>query len=326
MSRAAAPLTPSHSQRKHLIIAEAPSNIALIKYMGKIKKEGNVPTNGSFSLTLPHLITRVEIAQIDGPEDRWSCLSAPDLLPLAMNDFSIMRYLQFFGLLKQALGVTGFYQVQSANNFAADCGIASSASSFAALTEATVELSGQTLSLQERAELSRKGSGSSGRSFFQPYCLWSREGFFEAVGPKTLHFVVVATGDKKKVSSSEAHQRVSSSLLFQGRPERAEVRLRELMQSFSTQDWQKSFEICWSEFWDMHALFETADPAFGYLSSTSLKVLMRARELWQREKDGPLVTMDAGPNVHLLFRVDQRETALRVKQEWSDLGMISGDL
>ena len=41
--------------------ASAPSNIALIKYMGKTDYNGNKPTNSSLSYTLTHLNTHVEI-------------------------------------------------------------------------------------------------------------------------------------------------------------------------------------------------------------------------------------------------------------------------
>ena len=307
-----------------MIAAEAPSNIALIKYMGKKLDKGNQPTNSSFSWTLPHLRSRVELVEHQDASDRWEPLERSGFLPIQLSAFSIDRYLSFFSVLKNELGIQGHFLVRSANNFASDCGIASSASSFAALTEATVRLSKKDLALAEMAELSRRGSGSSGRSFFEKYGVWDHDGFFEAQGPELLHLVVVATKDKKGVSSSEAHRRVSSSLLFDGRPERAEQRLKSLIRSFETQDWQESFEICWAEFWDMHALFETSRPNFGYLNSAALEILSRARLLWQKEKDGPLVTMDAGPNVHLLFRLDQKDLKNRIQQEWSDLGFIVG--
>jgi len=40
--------------------------------------------------------------------------------------------------------------------------------------------------------------------------------------------------------------------------------------------------------------------------------LMSLRKMWQEKGDGPLVTMDAGPNIHLLFRRDQKEAL----EEW----------
>jgi diphosphomevalonate decarboxylase len=126
-----------------------------------------------------------------------------------------------------------------------------------------------------------------------------------------LHQVVVVDQQRKEVSSSVAHQRVSSSLLFVGRPTRAEQRLDELVAALRASDWRQAFEVTWAEFWDMHALFETSRPPFGYMSERSFEVLQGVRDFWRRHQDGPLVTMDAGPNVHLLYRADQ----MRIAQE-----------
>ena len=38
------------------------------------------------------------------------------------------------------------------------------------------------------------------------------------------------------------------------------------------------------------------------------------QELWEQEGDGPIVTMDAGPNIHLLYRPEQQELALKFRQ------------
>ena len=50
----------------------------------------------------------------------------------------------------------------------------------------------------------------------------------------------------------------------------------------------------------MHALFETSLPSFGYMTAESVEVLHKVREYWRKHDSGPLVTMDAGANVHLL--------------------------
>ena len=104
----------------------------------------------------------------------------------------------------------------------------------------------------------------------------------------------------KKISSSSAHLRIESSLLNVGRPQRAEKRLKDLIQALQNKDWHKSFEICWQEFWDMHTLFHTSSPPFHYLTPSSLEVLMDLHSKWEKNGYGPLITVDAGPNIHLL--------------------------
>ncbi len=123
------------------------------------------------------------------------------------------------------------------------------------------------------------------------------------------HVVVVVESGKKAVSSSEAHTRVLTSPLFVNRPTRAEARLANLIAAFRDSDWKSAFELVWSEFQDMHSLFETAQPTFGYFEPGTHVVLEKLRSLWDETDDGPLVTMDAGANVHLMFRPDQ--SALR---------------
>lgn len=310
------------------IVSEAPSNIALIKYMGKIDAQKNKPTNSSISFTLDHLRTRVVIEPISAQQDEWQPLSEEDFRGIELSEKGKARFLKHFGFLKDQLKIPGYYSISSANNFPSDCGLASSASSFAALTRAAVALAkevslekeeAEALSLREQAELSRQGSGSSCRSFLSPFALWTERGVESVSVPRASwhHSVIVVEAGKKEISSSEAHVRVSESLLFQGRPERAEVRLKSLIEALSLQAWSDIFEICWAEFWDMHALFETSQPSFGYMQPESLSVLKYIREYWQNNQDGPVVTMDAGANVHLLYREDQKEMAKFLAKEFS---------
>ena len=66
----------------------------------------------------------------------------------------------------------------------------------------------------------------------------------------------------------------------------------------------------------MHALFTTCNDPFNYMTTASNKLLRELQDLWQRENDGPIVTMDAGPNVHLLYRPDQADMARQFKQDF----------
>lgn len=314
--------------------ANAPSNIALIKYMGKKKTslhEGqttpaNEATNPSFSYTLPHLITRVEISESMSGEDTWQLLEQKDFYHFEMSQTGLTKFLNYFAFLKTKFGMKGYYQIHSGNNFPADCGIASSASSFAALTLATYKLAREKFQINEwtmeqLALISRRGSGSSCRSFFGPWCLWDDSVVRQVNLPveisELLHMVVLSSATKKKVSSSEAHKRVSTSLLFDGREERTRLRLQALQLALAEKKWNVAFEVSWAEFWDMHALFETSHPSFGYFEASSFEVLDLARTLWSEKNDGPIVTMDAGPNVHLLFRKDQKEIFSFVREKLS---------
>ncbi len=310
------------------VFASAPANIALIKYMGKTDVLSNRPTNSSLSWTLGHLQTFVRITAlpVEAHEDQWAPLLIQGAAPFEMSDKGRERFLRHFKNLKDRFQIKESFLIESANNFPSDCGLASSASSFAALTKAAIELfvkidikNEEHLSQSSMAEFSRLGSGSSCRSFFEPWALWFSEGVKPLEFPymNLYHQVVVVESSKKKVSSSEAHRRVVSSPLFHGRVDRAEMRLADLIHAFEHRDWRKAYETVWAEFWDMHALFETSTPHFGYLQPGSLEVLRYIDNIWNEQGDGPLVTMDAGPNIHFLYREDQLELALQVREHLS---------
>lgn len=303
------------------IEASAPSNIALIKYMGKEPGAGNLPANSSLSYTLEHLRTYVVIEPAG--RDEWGALEG--LEPIALSETGRKKFMDHFGRLKERWNISGNFRVRSANNFPSDCGLASSASSFAALTLGAFALARKQrgefdVSREELSALSRLGSGSSCRSLFSPWAEWSGEGAVAFDCPVRLeHAVVIVDGGKKKVSSSDAHRRINTSLLWSGRPARAEARLSELKKALGAMDWPALYEVCWSEFWDMHALFETSRPAFGFMTNETLRVLSGLRRIWETQGDGPVVTMDAGANVHLLLRSDQTSRA----EEWlTDLKAI----
>lgn len=290
----------------------APSNIALIKYMGKL--EANVPTNASLSYTLNHLRSYVRLTEISAEQDQWASYSGKE--KFEMSEKGKMRFLNHFTFLKNELGIEGNYLVESANDFPSDCGLASSASSFAALTMAAVKLSQKDITIEQAAQLSRQGSGSSCRSFFSHWAKWrDREcGSLDVGYGELLHQVFVVESEKKLVSSSEAHKRVTSSTLFSGRVARAEYRLDNLVSAMKSQNWKRAFELCWIEFWDMHALFATSEPPFMYMTEGSQLVLRKILQFWNENQDGPIVTMDAGANVHCLYRQDQVETKKRLSE------------
>ena len=159
--------------------AQAPSNIALIKYMGKTDEGINIPINSSLSYTLNHLISSVSLELYRGNHDLWEPLNTPGTKQFSLTTPAQSRYLRHLERLKIQFNYKGHFIVRSNNNFPQGSGLASSASSFAALTKCAVlalcELTQTSLlSNTEQANLSREGSGSSCRSFFSPWALWLR--------------------------------------------------------------------------------------------------------------------------------------------------------
>jgi diphosphomevalonate decarboxylase len=303
--------------------AEAPSNIALIKYMGKTDPSQNLPTNPSLSYTLNNLLSYVELRPFAGSQDYWEPLEIPGYKILDLKPKAQERFLKHLQMLKDYFNYEGHFLVRSANNFPLGSGLASSASSFAALTKcaciALSELTKQDIPNEYvQAQLSRLGSGSSCRSFFQPWALWDND-YCEKIDlpyDHLIHHVIIINEHEKDISSKQAHLAVQSSSHFKFRPERAKERLNLLMSALKELNWQRAYEICWDEFMDMHHLFETASTPFHYMTPESKKALADLQAFWISHADGPIVTMDAGPNIHLLFRPDQKELAKFYVQEY----------
>lgn len=292
------------------MIYKSPSNIALIKYMGKTS--GNFPVNPSLSYTLEHLVSGVEIELIKSEMDVWEPLSGNEWVPLSMSLKEQERFLSFFKRLKHQFNLKGFFKVRSGNNFPKSSGAASSASSFSALTQAVYYFAlekgcTKSLNTKDLALISRQGSGSSCRSFFAPWCLWDGDEIQSVSFPyEKLHHVLILCGEgEKKVSSSEAHQRVRTSPFFERRVDRAKNRLKTVMENVKNKNWAIIKKIVKEEFEDMHNLFETSRPSFSYYTEKSRQVLKILNQFWEEKKDGPLMTMDAGPHIHLLYRMDQ---------------------
>lgn len=306
-----------------LWFAQAPSNIALIKYMGKKDASSNIPNNDSLSYTLNKLTSSVALEAIPGKKDSWDSLNTPGLAPFELSEKAQSRFLAHLQFLKNHFNYQGAFIVRSNNNFPMGSGIASSASSFAALTRCAVralsELTEQALpDTDTQAKLSQKGSGSSCRSFYEPWALWNQNG---VTAIKTIpyselyHQVILVSHEEKPVLSTEAHKLVETSSAYEGRKQRAQDNLKSLLTAFEYKKWRESYEICWREFMDMHNMFKTSSPSFDYMNDATNALLVQLQKDWEHYGDGPIVTMDAGPNIHLIYQQSQRELADRFKRD-----------
>ena len=313
-----------------LFKAQASANLAFIKYMGKSCDVENTPINPSLSWTLNHLVSTVQLElreesqQIDiylNPEaqnqnssiEKKSISFQNKISPTAQR-----RFLKHLEYLKGQFDLKQSFIIRSQNNFPSDAGLASSASSFAALTKAFAKalkkLKNQHLNPIQCAVLSRRGSGSSCRSFL-PGCLWMPSGqLFPITFPKWIHIVVLVSKEKKSIPSSKAHKIVLTSPLYKSRPQRAKKHLSYFLKGLEHKDWKQLYRTTQAEFHDMMDLFHTSSPSFSYLTKNTITVLNIINKLWSENNDGPLVTMDAGPHVHLIWRQDQKHLMLKSKK------------
>ncbi len=279
--------------------ASMPANIALIKYMGK--RPGQHAINASLSYTLEQYLTTVTLTLANATSFR-----QPNTWPKPAQK----RFISHLNYLKSTFSISEHFTIDSSNNFPSDCGLASSASSFAALTQcffnfmASHDRQSHSTTPESIAYHSSKGSGSSGRSFFKPWGVWEADTFRSANLPydNLNHRLIMIDNQPKRVSSSEAHQRVRTSSHYQKRAARANERFNELTQEISNKNWDNVRAIAWDEFQDMHALFHTSQPPFSYFQPHTIQCLDLLKDSLINDKNGPVITMDAGCNIHLLFK------------------------
>jgi len=313
-----------------VVEAFAPVNIAWIKYMGKI--DGH-PTNASFSMTLDSLGTWTRVSFI-GDASEWSFdFEGSPYVPPKEGLQKVRRFLSnpapFLEVLKLS-GIEGrvrpgHYRIHTRNLVPAGTGIATSASGFAALTLAWLAvLAGPALSewikkydssddlalklKRAAAQVARLGSGSACRSFEGPFVEWFEDHqlkVFSDSRVRYVDFILLLETGVKAVTSSDAHQRVSTSPLFKGRRERASTRLERLkFLMHSSGDSAELAKLVREEALDMHELFHTSQPPFRYFNRES-------ERWWERVVSpefpvkNPLVTADAGANLHIFVPEDQ---------------------
>lgn len=308
------------------IRARAPANIALIKYMGKRSDptKGQLPENPSISLTLNELCSGIEIdRELDakfsatwlaeetprfGVERPWA---QPHWTPIAReraHQRLVLAIERIHAELQAPL--RDRWVIRTGNTFPAGTGIASSASFFAALTLATCKaLVRGSADADELADISRRLSGSSCRSFFGPWAYWENDQVHALASrlPAMADTVILLETEHKEIGSSDAHQRVKASPNWAGRSARATERARKMVEALRLGDWEAVRTGALQDSDDMHVLFETSIPPFHYRTAASREIIA-----WASERSWVMATMDAGANVHLLT---QRQDQMRLSDD-----------
>jgi diphosphomevalonate decarboxylase len=150
----------------------------------------------------------------------------------------------------------------------------------------------------------------------------------ESALPEMTDLVVLVSGQAKEVSSSQAHQWVRTSPLWQGRVDRVYQRMGQLKHALGVADLATISKLVWAEMWEMHSLFHTCETPFTYFQPDTLRVLnWLSTELKNYSKDSslkpPIVTLDAGPNIHIIVesaKADKWQSSL--KTEFPELQIL----
>jgi diphosphomevalonate decarboxylase len=163
---------------------------------------------------------------------------------------------------------------------------------------------------------SRLASGSACRSVYPYAASWGKTGHIEGSSDefatpcaahlhdvfKTFHDdILIISQDEKSVSSSAGHELMEGNPFAPLRYELAERNLGQLMGAFKAGDLETFGTIAEEEALMLHALMMTSHPSYILMEGGTVEAIKRVRN-WRQESKLPLYfSLDAGPNLHLLY-------------------------
>jgi diphosphomevalonate decarboxylase len=295
--------------------ATAPSNIAFIKYWGK--KGHQLPANASLSMTLKACVTHTKLVMNPAGELRVKLF----LEGLTRPDFAVKVQRYLFSLSQSLPWLRNYdFEIHTENTFPHSSGIASSASSQAALAlclgKVFAQLQASDLDWHLVGQLARLGSGSACRSLFAGFVSWGETSLIP--GSSDLYAtdinahvheslrmlrdtVLIVSTQTKEVSSREGHAQMQQHPFYQARLTQAQTHMSQMLSALGSGDWQVVGEIMESEALTLHALMMTSHSGYILLLPGSLEIIQLVRA-FRRESGVPVYfTIDAGPNIHIIY-------------------------
>lgn len=303
--------------------AFAPVNIALVKYWGKRDEELMLPVTDSFSVSLD-LGTTTKISRFRGPQDEVFLNGER----VERSSFFFEKVFEFLNLVRPDPSFTFF--IDTKNTVPTAAGLASSASGFAACALALNVFFGWNLDISSLSILARLGSGSACRSVLPGFMHWKKgeredgsdsfaEPFSEIWEDLCLGVMYVDIYEKE-VSSRVAMKRSQmTSPLYQAWPHTVEKNLVEVLEGIEMRDFYRFGQAVEQNALAMHATMLTAVPVISFFKEKTIAVM---NIVWQARKEGVPVffTMDAGPNVKILFL---KKDASEIQKRFPLISIIS---
>ncbi len=310
----------------------SPSNIALVKYWGKYGEQ--LPQNPSLSFTLKNSFTETIVQYhtlknhnqpvldfyFEGKKNEPFSLKIQKYFDHISPNFPFLKNLHL--------------HIESSNSFPHSAGIASSASGMSALVlclcsieqELRIKMGFEPLSdtnfLKKVSYFARLASGSACRSVYPDAAAW---GFSEAITGSSDEFAVsfseflhpnfrdfrddilMVSKSEKSVSSRAGHALMNGNPYAQTRYVQAKNNLYNLSKILQSGDLESFIKIAENEALTLHALMMMSNPSFILLEPNTLQIIAKIRH-FRAETYLPIAfTIDAGPNIHLLYPAEIRQ-------------------
>lgn len=283
--------------------ARAGANIALVKYWGRTDPRLNLPLNDSLSMTLTEACTLTTVAYDEDLRDDEIYLDGERVL-----DHHASRIRRHMDHIR-----THYYRVHARistlNSMPMGTGLASSASGFAALTAAAIAAFGEGLpDPDELSVWARRASGSACRSVPGGFVRW-RAGtsdddsfaatVFEPDWWDLRDLCVVLSTATKEIPNHQGHAIAAAHPFMAARQRQLPGRIAAVTAAIAARDLETLGPLVEQESLELQALMASASPAVWYMMPRTLAFIQAVR-LWREEGLDAYITLDAGPNPHIL--------------------------
>jgi len=318
----------------------SPSNIALVKYWGK--KPVQIPANPSLSMTLSNAYTKTTLEYGPRRKDEngtglefWFEDRKQPGFEKKIADYldSIQQELPFLSDLHLVLS--------SRNTFPHSTGIASSASAMSALCLCLATLSarfggpepGSLDFFRTASRLSRLASGSACRSVYGGYTIWGEMKEIKGTSDEfaipvpfnvdpVFHdirdAILVVSSREKLVSSRGGHALMEGHPYALPRYRMANDHMMQLTGAMQTGDMDEFIRITETEALNLHALMMSSVQSYILFEPGTIQIINAIRR-FRKDTGVPVCfTLDAGPNVHMLYP-GKHETTVR---QWIEAELI----
>lgn len=311
---------------------QSPSNIAFVKYWGKTGRQ--LPVNPSLSMTLSRSYTETCLTALpreaEGPVelDFWFEGNQNTTFGARMSKY-LSTIIDIFPWLNQVS-----LKLETHNTFPHSAGIASSASAFSSLAlclcSLDSELCGILLDETEfrfkASYVARLGSGSACRSLFPGLTVWgltpAMPGSSDllAIPVPEVHpvfttlrdTILIVNNKQKAVSSSEGHNRMNGHPFAEARIKQAGKNTAEILEALKTGNKKVFIKIIENEALTLHALMMTSGEGFMLMHPETIRIISLIQKIRQESGIDICFTLDAGPNVHLLYFEEQIEQVNKI--------------
>jgi len=302
----------------------SPSNIAIVKYWGKHGVQ--LPRNCSLSLTLSNAHTETFVSykssqnngltldfKFEGKENEPFKSKIIKFLNSVMPIYPWLAHIHL--------------DIESSNSFPHSSGIASSASAMSAIAmcinDIESQITGNKIDITKVSYLSRLGSGSASRSVIPEIGVWGAHESIngssddyavsvEDIHPifKTFHDdILIVSAAEKSVSSTAGHALMEGNVYAKTRYQQANDRIQLLYEAMKTGDVKTFGKIAEDEAMTLHALMMCSDPSYVLIEPGTLDMIREIRNFRANTGADIYFTLDAGPNIHLLYTEDAKDQA-----------------